>query len=63
MKASTVLLSLRKVLIRILDLTVRLLLLGLIVPLASAQTLDEVIKMTLRTNPGCTRQSLQCQRR
>ncbi len=50
MKLATVLLSL-KTLITNSASAPFLLLLGLMAPLASAQTLDEVIKMTLRTNP------------
>lgn len=50
MKFATVLLSLKSFLTNSASIFC-LLLLGLMCPLASAQTIDEVIKMTLRTNP------------
>lgn len=50
MKVSTVSLSLKKVLIHS-TIVPYVLVLGLIVPCASAQTLDEAIRATLRTNP------------
>ena len=50
MKCATVLLSLKSFLTNSASIFC-LLLLGLMCPLASAQTIDEVIKMTLRTNP------------
>ncbi|MEO2183948.1 MAG: hypothetical protein ABGY43_16785, partial [bacterium] len=50
MKVSRVSLSLRKVFIHS-AIVPYVLVLGLIVPFASAQTLDEAIRATLRTNP------------